>query len=164
MALANTRDPNTTTFSADYSCPWMFAFLVAFAHGGNISVAAKVAGAARRTVYLARDTDSTFAEGWKDALAEAADRIRGEMYRRGVVGWDEPAFGRVAKDRDGVVGTIRKFDSGLLARLAVAHCPEFRKEGAPTVVNVTIQITPERLRDIQERTRASLSRQAGGRN
>ena len=151
--------------SVDYARPWMFAFLVAFAHGGNISTAAKVAKVARRTVYLARETDPVFAAGWEDALAEAQDRIRAEVDRRAIEGWEEPVFGRVGKDRDGQIGTIRKFDGSLLAKLAAAHCPEFRKDGAPEVnVNVAVQITPEKLRQVQDRVRAARMRETNGRN
>jgi hypothetical protein len=144
--------------------PWMPAFLAAFAQGANITQAALAAQVGRRTVYDARDRDEAFAAGWATALEEAADRIRAEVHRRAIEGWEEPVFGRIGKDRDGQIGVVRKFDSGLLARLAVAHCPEFRDAPATTTINATIQITPEKLRELQKRMKARFTRMVNGEN
>lgn len=150
----------------------MSIFLEAFANGGIVTRAAKAAGIHRTTARAARERDPVFAEGYENALEQAQDRIRAEIDRRAIEGWEEPVIGSIGDYRDGhLLGCdgkplyIRKFDNGLLARLAVAHCPEFReKNPAGPAVNINITITPERLQQLQERTKIRLAGQVNGSN
>ena len=159
------QDVDSELLAVVYSRPWMARFLAEFALGCNIKDAAKVARVGRTTVHYAREQDAVFSAAFEAMREEAADRIRAEVSRRAIDGWEEPVFGRVGKDQDGIVGYVRKFDSALLARLAVAHCPEFRtKEQAAQTVNINITITPEKLRELQERTRLKFSGQLNGDN
>jgi hypothetical protein len=161
-----------TPAGRQYARAWMADFLEQFAKGANITKAALATGICRASVYHARARDKSFSEGWQEALEEAQDRIRAEVDRRAIEGWEEPVIGSIGNYRDGhLLGHdgkplyIRKFDSGLLARLAVAHCPEFKeKSPVAATVNVTIQVTPERLQQLQERRRVQLDNLALARN
>lgn len=97
------------------------AFLEAFANGGVLRTAAKVAGVARQTIYDWKNNDPAFAARYELAEADANDVLRGEAWRRAVTGWDEPVF-----QGGDQVGTVRKFDAGLLKFIMQARMPEYR--------------------------------------
>lgn len=61
---------------------WRPAFLARLRASGNVTVAAEAATVDRATVYDARAADAGFAEAWKAALEEAADRLEAEARRR----------------------------------------------------------------------------------
>ena len=103
-------------------------FLQALAHEPNVSAAAAAAQASREAFYSLRANDAAFAALWDDALAEGADRLESVVWGRAVDGWEEPVYGRVGKDQDGLIGTVRKYDSSLAALLLKAHKPEKYRE------------------------------------
>jgi hypothetical protein len=96
-------------------------FLEAFAECGIIRSAAKAAGIARQTVYDWKNNDPAFAARYEVAEADANDVLREEIRRRAVDGWDEPVY-----QGGDLVGTIRRYDSGLLKFIAQSRMPEFR--------------------------------------
>lgn len=95
---------------------------------GNITDAAAAAGMSRTTFYEWRRSDPAFAEAWAEALDEAADTLERETWRRAVEGVEEPVFGRVGKDQDGEIGTIRRYSDSLMQLLLRAHKPEKYRE------------------------------------
>ena len=103
-------------------------FLDLLRQHGNVTLAAEALGFERTTVYVHRAQNESFASEWDAAIAEAADRLEAEAWRRAVEGVDEPVFGRVAKDKDGQIGTIRRYSDALMARLLSAHKPEKYRE------------------------------------
>lgn len=104
------------------------AFLDELRQRGNVRDAARVAGLARQTFYEWKGADPDFAAAWDEALDEAADTMEREAWRRAVEGVDEPVFGRVGKDQDGEVGTIRRYSDSLMQLLLKAHRPEKYRE------------------------------------
>lgn len=103
-------------------------FLDELRQRGNVSDAAKAAGMARETFYKWRADDEEFAAAWNEALEEATDTMEREAWRRAVEGVDEPVFGRIGKDLDGEVGTIRRYSDSLMQLLLKAHRPEKYRE------------------------------------
>lgn len=90
-------------------------FLQALAQRGVVAYAATTCGVSRHTLYEWRLTDAAFADAWEEALETAIDAAEAEAYRRGIEGWDEPVFGRIGKDQDGQVGTMRRYSDAMLA-------------------------------------------------
>jgi hypothetical protein len=95
---------------------------------GNVSDAARKARIDRTTAYRWRDAEPEFAAAWDEAIEHAIDVMESEAYRRAVEGVDEPVFGRIGKDQDGEVGTIRKYSDALMNTLLKAHRPEKYRE------------------------------------
>lgn len=87
-------------------------WLDTFASTGVVLLACRQAGITRQTVDWWKKHDDAFAEAWAWAKEDAKDRVRAEIWRRGVTGWDE----------DGV----RKHSDTLLIFLAKSMMPEFR--------------------------------------
>lgn len=95
----------------------------------NISEACEVSGISRAVVYQhIEKNDPEWTKRFEHAKAEMKDRLDRELFRRGHDGWDEPVFGRVAKDTDGQIGTVRKYSDPLLILLVKAHMPEKYKD------------------------------------
>ncbi|MDA0338058.1 MAG: hypothetical protein O2782_23050 [bacterium] len=106
MAPRRTPDDRTTKKQA---------FLKALGASGNITLSARAAGSARSVVYEWREKDEAFGVAWDEALAEAADVIEGEIYRRAVDGVEEGIYYQGKK-----VDVVRRYDSLLLIFLAKA--------------------------------------------
>lgn len=145
---------------------WRGRFLAEFAISANVTAACRSVGVHRSAVYHAKHRSPKFAAAWADAEEQARDRIRSAIDRRAVDGWLEPVFGK-----DGQVGEIRRYSDPLLARLAAAHCPEYReKSSAPSSVtvnntaNITIQISAAELAGFQAREKLALEALTSGRN
>ncbi len=107
---------------------WEDAFFEAYAQVGNMTDAAQRAGVAGSTARMAKLRHPEFALRLEGAEREFCDRLRREIYRRGVVGWDEPQFGTV-RDAQGhtitaQVGNKRVFSDRMLELLAKARMPE----------------------------------------
>ena len=165
----------TITHAREVWEDWMPQFFTTFvATGGNITKAMQAAGKCRDTFYEHRDNNRLFYEAYLLAREEANDRLRSTLDDRGVVGWEEPVFGRVGKDQDGIVGTVKKYDSSVLRLLASVHLPEFRaaKEAAGTNISInnsasanaeataTAKSGPAKLKDLQARKRKQLEKAA----
>ena len=86
------------------------------------------------------------AQGWEEALDEARDVIRGEIYRRAVEGWEVPVFqgGRQ-------VGSIRKYSDRLLEVRARAILPEHRKDGEEKTDLEGLELTEEEVKERAQR-------------
>jgi hypothetical protein len=113
-------------------------FLKELAQRGIVLDACAVAGVARPTVYEWRGADPEFAKAWEDALEIAADVLEREAWRRAVEGVDKPLIGRVGKDKDGVITTVKEYSDTLMGRLLGARRPEkFRERHEITQNGVT---------------------------
>lgn len=95
------------------------AFLEALSETGNVSAAARAAGASRSRAYALKAADPEFATEWSDALETAIDALDAEARRRALEGVEVPHFhqGRIA-------GTVRKYSDSLLMFLLRAHRPD----------------------------------------
>lgn len=107
---------------------WAKAFLAVLAETGIVGEAALAAGVCRDTPNRVRKTDASFARDWEIALEQAADLLEKEARRRAVDGVEEPVFGRVGKDQDGQIGTIRKYSDTLLIFTLKGCRPEKYRE------------------------------------
>lgn len=104
------------------------AFLAELAKRGNVSEACRAAEVPRSTAYQWKAADEAFAAAWNEALEVACDAMEGEAWRRAVEGTEEPVYGRVGKDKDGQIGTVRKYSDTLMVKLLQAHRPEKYRE------------------------------------
>jgi hypothetical protein len=128
------------------------AFLLHFREKAVIRYACAAANVDRTTIEYWREHDKAFAKQYAAALKDAEDRIRDEIDRRAIEGWEEPLVsgGNLVYEyvpavaEDGVTPvvdkygrpkyirgkqvTIRKYDGSLLAKLAAARLPEFKQE------------------------------------
>lgn len=112
-------------------------FFKALARSGVIKTACDTANMHRSTVYDyiaageakdASDEAKAWLKRFRDAENEAGDVIEEEMFRRAVEGVDEPLIGRVGKDLDGIITTVKRYSDALLVRLAQARRPEKFKD------------------------------------
>jgi len=96
-------------------------FLEEFAKHGNVTLACRVANINRSTLYRWKEKSDTFLVQYNQAMEDAKDAIRAEIYRRGKEGWDEEVYqlGHYA-------GTVRKFSDTLLIFHAKALMSEYR--------------------------------------
>jgi hypothetical protein len=98
-------------------------FLRALTEGQTVSVAAKLAGYVRRTVYDWKRDDPEFTSRWQDAVDEAVDRLEAEADRRGVEGTLRPVFWKGVE-----VGHVREFsDTLLIFRLKALRPDKYRE-------------------------------------
>jgi hypothetical protein len=128
------------------------AFLLHFREKAVLRYACAAANVDRTTIEYWREHDKAFAKQYAQALADAEDRIREEIDRRAIEGWEEPLvsggnlvyeyipqmeadgvtpvvdkYGRPKYTRGPKV-TVRKYSDTLLAKLASARLPEFKQE------------------------------------
>lgn len=129
--------------------PWQKAFLLILAESGIVTTACEAVDIDRATAYRRREADPDFAAAWDRALDDAADRLEAEVRRRAVEGWDEPVFGRVAKDQDGQIGLVRKYSDSLAALLLKGAKPEKYRDRQQVEHSGKIDVT--RLSDDQLR-------------
>ena len=119
------------------------AFLEGFARVGTVTGAAILAKTDRSNHYTWLDVDPTYLKRFDDAKEVFKDRIRHEVRRRALTGWQEPVVyqGRFSVLEDEVtdpesgekkirrrVLTVRKFSDRLLEKFAMANCEEFREK------------------------------------
>jgi hypothetical protein len=105
----------------------MDTFLHAFAQRGIVHGAAIAGGISRKTVFAWRHTDPTFAACFEEAEAEARDVLRGEAFRRAVVGWEEyvVSAGHLVLGPDGQPLTRRRYSDTMLIAMLRARVPEY---------------------------------------
>ena len=103
-------------------------FLEHFAQSANLTASCRMAGIERTTVYGWQEHDETFSMRYQQAEAEANDVIRAAIFRRAIVGVDKPLHyqGRLVKDENGKLATVKEYSDTLLIFLAKARMPEFR--------------------------------------
>lgn len=105
-------------------------FLEAFGRTANVLAACHAAGIDRSTVYRWKEIDNTFLIKFNLASEDANDRIRAEMFRRGVQGYDKPltSMGKAVYDKDGNPMMERVYSDMLLSLLAKSRMHEFREK------------------------------------
>lgn len=111
-------------------------FLDAFARTANVLAACQSAGIDRSTVYRWKESDETFLIRFNLASEDANDRIRAELFRRAVQGYEKPVIsaGRVVYVEEKLPSgkkvqkplMERVYSDSLLSLLAKARMPEFR--------------------------------------
>ncbi len=106
------------------------AFLEALGRLGTVTAAAEGVGVCRGHAYELRRSDPLFAEGFAQALEEAADRLEEEARRRAVEGVEHPIIhgGKRVLDDDGQPLSIRRYSDGLLLALLKARRPLLFRE------------------------------------
>lgn len=97
-------------------------FLEVYARTGLIREARQVVGVGHETVRRWRESDSDFAQLMKDARETFNDGIRAEIYRRALIGWDEPVYKNGEQ-----IGSVHRYSDRLLALLA-RRIPELRPQ------------------------------------
>lgn len=107
---------------------WEKAFITALALQGVVAYACQESKVSRSMAYQHRANHEDFAAAWDEALEMAADALELEARRRAHDGVDEPVYGRVGKDEDGEIGTIRKYSDTLLMFLLKAARPQKFRE------------------------------------
>lgn len=103
------------------------AFLLELAKHGSVKKAAQTIHPIderwlyqfTRCLYVWKQNDPVFAEGWRAAIEQSCDMLEEEAIRRGVEGWDEEVY-----QKGQLVGTVRKYDPNLLMRLMAGRRPE----------------------------------------
>ena len=103
---------------------WRVVFLDALRMHGMVTAAAQTAGIHRDTAYFERSVDPAFAAEWKEALDRGVDMLEDVAKQRAYAGSDT-----------------------LLIFLLKAHRPERYRE---TIRTVTLNITPDDLRDLSD--------------
>jgi len=80
-------------------------FLAFLREDPTVSLACENIGKERCTVYEWREKDEKFAKEWDDALERTRDVARSSIYRRGIIGWEEPmvSMGKVVYEDDPVL-------------------------------------------------------------
>ena len=124
---------------------WCERFLRRLAETSRIGEAAEHAGVSQETVRRWRRDKPDFALACKEAEGLYREKIRREIERRGMEGWEEPIYqagarvlepaldenGHVMHDEEGRVilrpAVVRKFSDSLLLALAKRHDSEFRE-------------------------------------
>lgn len=132
------KDTNTTKVQVYKSKVKKDAFLRAFAQCGAITTSAQRAGISVTSYYAwtnpkyydGRFYDESFIERLDEALLVYQDKVRVEIDRRAIEGWEEPVFGSVGFKEDRrteQVGSVRKYSDRLLELRAKASLPEMRQ-------------------------------------
>lgn len=107
---------------------------------------ARAVGVHRNTVGRHLDADTEFRTAYDEALRDYLDELEQQIHRRGSLGWDEPVFYRGRQ-----VGTVRKFDSGLLMSAAKRHMPEYRdKLTVDANVRAGVLVVGAQVSDVDE--------------
>jgi hypothetical protein len=141
----------------------MAAALLVLENGGSAFDAAKAARIQRSTLYNWRSEDKSFAARWAEAVDISIERMEAECYRRAVIGWQEPVFGRNADGNTAVVGAIRKFSDRLLEVSLKAKKPHEYRENPKlgVAVEVTAGDATARLIAVLDSTASALSENSG---
>lgn len=105
------------------------AFLAAFARCGRITKASETVGINPDTHYEWRKTDPEYDKAFAAMRERVADLLEDEAIRRAVEGIDKPLIGRIDKDLDGVVVTVKEYSDSLMAILLKGNRPERYREG-----------------------------------
>lgn len=107
-------------------------FLDMLSECGNKMVSARSAGVCPSTVAAHIKADPEFAQRVQNSLGVFCGKLEAEVYRRAVVGYEEP----VRNNKGEIVGTVRRFSDRLLELYVKRHMSEYR-EKLSADVNVT---------------------------
>jgi hypothetical protein len=127
-------------------------FLQAFRLMGNVRAACQQAKVSRQTFYEWCESDTEFAQRYKDAEEDAMEYLEAEAFRRAVTGIEKPVIsrGEVVYDKDDKMVMTKEYSDPLLALLLKARNPQKYRERPPSVeVNTQVTVTEhkERLLD-----------------
>lgn len=136
------------------------AFIESLKADPNVSLACDVAEMSRDTAYRWRDEDENFAKQWDNAIERTKDVARSSIYRRGILGWDEPVVsmgqavyeyepvldenGEQIYDKKGKPVTLRskmmvhKWSDSLASLYARSNLPEYKEKQQ---IDLNAQIT-----------------------
>lgn len=136
-------------------------FLEALQTDPNISAACDHALISRQTAYTWRERDAAFSKAWDSAVERLNDTARSSIYRRGILGWEEPLVsagqpvyeveqvldeqGNPKLDsrnrpvlKQGKMIMVRKYSDSLAALYAKANLREYKDKAQ---VNVNAQLS-----------------------
>lgn len=128
-------DPSGLKFTAERKV----AFLAHLERLHGIASSARATGIGLSTVYEHLESDKEFAALVKETRERIIDEAEREAYRRAVEGVDEPVFGRVGKDQDGIVGTIRKYSDTMLSLLLKGRRSDVYRDKQTVDMNATVK-------------------------
>lgn len=99
-----------------------------FVEYANMTSAIREVGMSWSTLYYWQETDLEFSIRYKQAENEVNDKIRAEIFRRGVKGYQKPtvSMGKIVRDDKGEIVYEQVYSDMLLSLLAKARMPEFR--------------------------------------
>lgn len=105
-------------------------FLRHLATSGRTNFSATACGISVAAVYAARKSDPVFDAAVKECAGYFRDLLVGEMFRRGVTGYEEEVV--CGKDRDQVI-KVKKYSDRMLEKLAQIHMPELQRKSAAEI-------------------------------
>jgi len=106
-------------------------FLMLMRLTGQLQKAAHDVGISPTTVRELVKKDADFAAALAEAKEDFKEAVEREVLRRAVMGWEEPVY-----QQGLLAGTVRKYDSNLLAMLIKKLDPSY-KEKSTVDVNLT---------------------------
>lgn len=110
-------------------------FLTALSETANVTLACKLAGVPRLTIYGWRDADPAFKARWAEALDRGVEALEDEMMRRAKEGVDRPVFYQGEE-----CGAIREYSDTLAIFLAKGARPEKYRENIKTEITGTLTL------------------------
>jgi len=121
-----TRNPPPTkaTTPKDPRESWEETFLETLRATGNVCKSYQAAGIRARSWVYEKRADPEFARRWDEALADWADTLEAEAYRRAVVGTDKPLAHKGELTGD----TVKEYSDTLLLAMLRAAKPEKYRE------------------------------------
>lgn len=135
---ANMHERGFTTLWATATGSQLFddyakrTFLTQLAFTGRIAYSAAMAGFTRSTIQSHKASDEAFKAACEEAMHYFRDLIQGEMYRRGVLGYDEEVLGGKGKDQ---IFRLKRYSEKQLENLGKIHIKEMQKEVSTTINN-----------------------------
>ena len=135
---ANMHERGFTTLWATATGSQLFddyakkTFLTQLAFSGRIAYSAAMAGFTRSTIQAHKAKDEAFEAACEEAMHYFRDLIQGEMYRRGVLGYDEEVLGGKGKDQ---IFKLKRYSEKQLENLGKIHIKEMQKEASTTINN-----------------------------
>ncbi len=125
------------------------AFLALFGMEANVTAAAQELGLDRDTIYDWKQRYTDFAQRFAAAEQEANDHIDHEIYRRGVLGWEEPLV-----SAGKFVCMVTKYSDAMLTLLAKSRMPKYREKQhidvSATLATMAGQAKDELLADLAQ--------------
>lgn len=122
------------------------AALAVLSDGGSPDEAAAAAGISRALLYKWKTLDPAFNAQWEEARDITTEKAEAEIYRRGVVGWVEPIFGKGPSGTTQVVGSIRKYSDRMLEVLIKARKPNEYRDNPRVAVAAEVQVGDAKAR------------------
>ena len=113
-------------------------YLELFTQTGRVSDSAKACGISGTTIKDHRRQDPQFDAACKIAYGLYCDSLEAEVFRRAVLGWNEPVF-----YRGEVCGHIQRWSDRMLELHVKRHIPEYReKQTVDLTVNGGVLVVP----------------------